>query len=360
MRQLFVALILSSLSYTIAQAKELPSDTIVRYYDLTNKAELSVCDGQTANAIKYYDTAYQIMGKKMSFRQLYNYFITSIEIEDYLKAKPLLCALIKMGWKENNYSSLMKSYYNSTKLSTLMRLYRDSKCSSNLDSKYIGKIDSLVWVDRNVNQYYRSKINGLLDSVGLDTFYKVTANNMAQLKTLFSNDFPTDLKIGREDGPVFRNRYDVILRHNLQIASEKKIGMNHSLDSILYKAVLKGDLDPIEFEAYISSPIVSIGWDSIRHFGEISIVAPLCPYDFAKIHDSLFEFKIPQERIEYFNFKRRLIPWLVKSEDFKRKLVFQYYNRRYNFIPIEDYVTDLNNEDLPKSVLAKFIHVPNQ
>lgn len=272
----------------------------------------------------------------------------------------LLSILKEQGFTEDNYKKLMSLYYKPEEQKVLLDLFVSAKGKQHIDKEYIRTLDSMTNIDQRVNNYYRSINNGLLDDFGHDTLNKIIESNMNYLSVLFSKKFPTDAILGRTGGPAFDSKYSLMLAHNIMIGTfrDKGWGNYHYLDSIFYQGVLRGEFDPVDFEAYISAPDGYVGKDTLRNLGNGNIVTvPLYAYDFALIKDSLFEFVLPIDRVALVAPRRKKVLGIAKSEDFKKKLVYQYYYPRYNFIP-KVYLADLGKEELPNTVRAKFRYIP--
>ena len=264
-------------------AKSENTNQIGKYYSLINDAELNICKNNLEKAYTLYAAAFEIQGAQMSSKNLYNYFIVSAELKKWENCKKVLFIIRQRGWKQNWYKGTVDKYFEPEVAKKLLDIYESlGEVKSINDEAYQSKIDSIINIDQHTNHFFRNQNLGLLSKEGLDSLGKLNRIHLQFLKELFSQKFPTDYVVSGGSpcyGPVYR----VLLVHNAQL------GKSHVLDSLLYSAVLNGNLPPEEFEYWMDEYHSENINDTILHLRNLKLTMPLFPDPFFRYHDSLFQ-----------------------------------------------------------------------
>ncbi|MFN4246303.1 MAG: hypothetical protein ACK4EY_01190 [Flavipsychrobacter sp.] len=339
---LVVSTCFSSLAKSIEEVK--------KYYQLINDGEIYICSGKLNKAYDCYNKAYTIFDTKMPSRHLYNYFVLSADLKHWGKCKLILTELRKREWKKDEYQKLV-SLFDSESAIKLTELYKEtSNFKPVLDGDYTRAIDSVVLIDQKTNKYLRSLNSGLLIGEGLDSMNRLTDNNINYLKLLFVNKKPTDNVIGRYSVPWSKPRYFIVLHHNAQGYN------NRVLDDIFYEGLQEGWFPPEDFEMWTSLYSLLKAEDTILNCKGLSFTVPLFAYTLIDYRDSLFQLKKDDTaKIARYNLERKKIPGLCTNEEQKKKIIYQYYNKKYFFVYTE-YI-DKFGEDLPPKFRKHLIYL---
>lgn len=330
-------LIVILLAPSVQAAGTLSRTDALKYHRLINEAELALCSGKYHSALTMYGTAAHIRSlEKMGSADLYNYFITAFDLDKQDIAQQVLKPLIARGWIRDTFLKSMGRFYDSTQLIRLAALYDAvGPQALVLDIAYRKLIDSIVNVDRSENVAIRSRDSGYMRNEGLRNYEQITVRNTAALKDLFLKRVPSDYVVGRfgDNEPTERVPYEIVLLHNAQMRTfADNWTENAALYDALYKGVCSAEYDPDEFFSFVSSPFATNKDSVVRDLGSVQLTLPLSNIDFIAIGDSLFEFKSAlNNRLEYDR-RRALVPGLCDLASYRRKMIFQFYNKKYRFI----------------------------
>lgn len=345
--------ILFPLSYSLMLSNAAyGKDDIAKYYDLLNKAELSICNANLNNAKMLYDDAYKIIGNKMSSKHLYNYFIVCADLKQWNNCSEILCELKSRRWDYDQYKFTL-SYFDSTTITKLDSIYKNTTCDTKLDSNYLAVLNALVDVDQTTNRYFRSNDSGYLRNSNHEYYETLTEYNIKLLRGLFIKNFPTDYIVGTGNTPTGLVPYYIILRHNIQINN------HHYLDTIFYNAVIKGDFPPEVFDYLISGHYSEKGIDTIIKINTLAIQVPTFPYSLVTVNDSLFQFPLNNnDKVDACNLSRKKLVGfnLATVDELRTKIIFQYYNPKYFFLK-HDYITNFDDMPLPQHVKKNLLYI---
>ena len=312
---------------------------------------MNICSEKFNDAYTCYYNAYQILGNKMSSKSLHNFFLLSIDVNRQKQTIILLRELENRGWKLESFKNELTSFYPKVKVKELLELYNEQSCSGSLDKKYIAQLDSLVRIDQSTNNYLQKLYHGILDSVFHDTMDALTRQNIACLSKFFTAKFPSDNILGRSGGtPTGLYLFDVLLVHNAQA-----LRGSNQVDHILYKGMINGMMEPSDFEHYIFLHNLFYKNDTTYKVNNISIKAPIFPYDFAIIHDSLFQWPVENEKVVLCNVERKKLFGSCTSEELRQKVIYQYLHPKY-WLVSKHYIVRIDF-DIPKRIKSHLVFI---
>lgn len=317
------------------------TNTVKKYHNYVNKAELSTLDGNIMLASAYYDTCFSMPVTHFA-QDIYNASICALENGDYRKSVKYCLRLVETGCKKEfflkkAYNGLRsnKSYWNhfQNEYEKHRGLY-----NKNVDTLLLGKLKKMVLADQN---YFCEMPKRLKNNYFLDSLFQNDQYLSNQLSVLFerygyiseeligANVVDTTLSIY----PV----YNVLIRHHYQLKQ-------YELTNILKRAVYEGKLKPDIFCNWYSFEKRPVGYGD-----ELFILKYKC---------NLYEARRSgvRELIE----KNRKQMWLSPLDDLKKKIIYRSSvdNARYIYYAPLAVIPDMN-EDSEKNFKMKNSTLPN-
>lgn len=278
-----------------------------RYYDNVHKAELAIVDSQLDRALLSYQAAFSEMYPQP--RDVYNAFVVAYILKDSIKAKDCFNTLIEMGVRKEKLE--------------ILPFFEKAKD----DYLYLSFVSK--WHEYFEMKYYMSSrphTAHILDSVmTVDQFYRIYKSDAASISKdkrniefliLFSKEhgFPGFTQSGTRllnmELPIYEGNLSLIFWHSR--------GNISPLDSIMTKAVIKGEYDPINYAMTMDTK--GAGYYQL-------LIEPNNPL---KKNDQLDNILKSREKLEALNKKRAEI-YLDPLQDYLRKMNFFYTHENYFF-----------------------------
>ncbi|MEY3239098.1 MAG: hypothetical protein RIR11_536 [Bacteroidota bacterium] len=219
---------------------------VAKYWNLINKAELSIIQGNYSVALLHYDSAFALNIVKSS-HDLYNASLSANYCEQFPKTRKYCEELIKMGTnfdffnKKQVYDPFRKSeYWAGFELD-----YQQGKIIPvNIDKALKERIEPLFFLDQEIRMKRKDK------SINQEDLKITIRSRDDSIFNIFSEivkryGYPSESKIGvfQEDTTFFSVSQDIIIRHAYQ-------NNNFSLTDRLKESVFEGTLSPEQFMAW--------------------------------------------------------------------------------------------------------------
>lgn len=313
----------------------LASQSIEKYYQLINKAELKIINDSIPSAIEDYKIAFNSFEKPFS-KDIHNALICSIKNGDNNLASELVKRLISLGCDleffrtNNNLDDYIKTKYWFEVVSLYPSLRKQYYSKINLDLR--SKIESFLCRD----QFWRHQDPNY--TVLKDSTFLEDENLMEELHKIFESGYPDEYDVGlffRNNKSIDHfNTIPVILLHNYTSYEKYKIGID--LTDKLLEYVHSGELNNGLF-AYLHDR----SGDFMLNFGYAST-------SIFKVRGKFYKDQSSIEVLKKRNLNRKTI-WMDQLEDFYRKFIFQQNNSEFQFFTFPS----ASQIDLPDELVKK-------
>jgi len=222
------------------------NSNIAEYYSAINRAELLIVDDRYADAKKLYDS---VSVDKLNFKDLFNYYLVALELNDTNTAVTTCEAMASRGVKSQFFSSsVFKPFKDLHSFNTIKEIA--DKTFAKLKDKnapLIKVLDSLYKLDQEVFNY-RSE-HKFFDFFP-DSLSQINDNNVKkQLSVINEYGFPSERKLGpylvQDTILVGRPEYMMIPVHCLQLSPD--YNLRERCINMYLSAYKAGNLDQASF-----------------------------------------------------------------------------------------------------------------
>ena len=285
------------------------------YYYYVNKAEVSICDKNLEKAVEYYDSAFINLDTIPYYKDAYNAFVVSVDLQNEQKVLEFWKNLCTLGidsafmYESSTFNSLSeKKFWNNLVLD--IKKYKYPKL------EYLSELQKIMDMDQSVRMWCKLKGPDIyklctdtirnVDSINYQNLLNFRRKNGAFLENVCVKGIPGETPI-----------YYLILEHNAQW---KRLW---AADFLIQ------DIKNTKFHPLFYSKLMDYYINT--HTPESSDLYFGTNYH-AIVKGRLFIFP-PSESIEKRINNRRKSICLESMEDYHKKLKFQFFNpHKYYFI----------------------------
>ncbi len=223
MKKLFLFLVILHSYFGFSQVVEITNPDLIKYYEIINRAEISITNQDMKEASHLYREAFENNPQPLG-KDLYNSMLVFLKIKNYPHAyknySKLKCLQFSFqkNFLENHFPIRFKN--------------KKQRCQINLDYKLKKELDSLYVLD----QKYRRLSKGDYAKVRteLTTTDSIASSNLASL--IAEKGFPNEYDIGFGSAHAgFSQKFYVIILHQLanNIFSPQVINFSKQLNEAL-------------------------------------------------------------------------------------------------------------------------------
>ncbi|WP_118950549.1 hypothetical protein [Taibaiella helva] len=272
-------------------------DSVRRYYELKNKAELSIMDGAYSDALKNYVAAFAY--KSPNSLDLYNAFTTAFLVGDSVQSRRFFNLMALHGQPKGNLEKLNKDLRGKPFYNWLSQDYDSIRALSLKSSMPVFSrlLDSIYHIDAGYRQELKTQqqIKEMIDADKV---------NLQYIKSYIKQyGFPGYTQVGLFEEllngwPHAYNTFWLLMWHTRHISKD--------LNQVALDAVMAGDMSPDDYAIAIDAQ------DSIKTYFAILPKGKQLPNErFDKIFNAA---EVDRKRAQIF---------LEPIAAYQRKLVFQ-------------------------------------
>lgn len=326
MTNIIRSLLLLAVSASVAFAGDAPSEmnkSALQYFELTNEAELLICQDQYAYALEHYDSAFKNHAEPFG-KDIYNAWLCAFKMRDVGKFESYSAMLLKRGAFPNDTLTLHILNHTSADPEAVKLFYRNwtayrSKYKNETDTVYRMQLLSFLERDQAVRDYFVRQCEGGYNICGRDSLNVFDSANMWELrKFIASHGFPTEKRVGYYEGIPYSG---FSLMH-IELKHDRSWTGRQTMDTVLYQQVLAGKFSPAEYAGYKDQNVYNYQ-DSLSDYQD----APYSYYNSDNtamlIDSNLYIFKLKAEAVWKQEEARRLIG-MDSLHEFAIKAAYQY------------------------------------
>ncbi len=312
--------------FEILFQNNLVSQSLQKYYQHINNAEISIVNLDFAKASLLYDSAFK--NKLNPFCQdLYNASLVNIYENKYYESMNYIKKMITLGYKPSNYLNNLKS------------------CRKFMKTKFGDSVNILERKPQFIyNNYYRTKIEELCEYDqefrNKEGSYKKYGDTIRIIDKIIVNDFlkliekfgyPSEERIGLDSHNIMLPIYAVLIIHqqngaNFRITNYADILKAACINGEIRNTIAGNFIDAANgFTAYETSGYVMATYDSIM---KTKSKNNQIKDSKIKLSTKLGILKLSNNEIEKYNSKRKEL-MLVPIEEEIKKLKFCLINKEF-------------------------------